>query len=172
MAQFIEFVGNHWILSGLWLVLLVAFIVHRNKTSAQAVGPQQAVMLINRANAVVLDVRDKKEFDAGHLVDALSIPVTKLSASMGQLDKFKDRPIIVICKMGQHSADACKLLKQAGFTQVVRLSGGMAEWKAQNLPLVQKDGNKKDGLRKDGNNRKVAKSRKISADNETSESTE
>ena len=138
MAQFIEFVGNHWVLSGLWLALLLAFIVHRSKTGSQSVSAQQAVMLINRADGRVLDIRDKKEFEAGHIVDAIHIPAAKVSASLGQLEKHKSKPLVVVCKMGQHSADTCKTLKQAGFDQVVRLSGGMTEWRAQNLPLVQK----------------------------------
>ncbi len=138
MAQFFEFVGNHWILSTLWVGLLVAFIVHRNKTGAQAVTAQQAVMLINRSEGRVLDIREKKEYEAGHIVDSIHIPMAKLSASMGQLEKYKSKPVIVVCKMGQHSGEVCKTLKQTGFEQAVRLSGGMGEWRAQNLPLVQK----------------------------------
>jgi rhodanese-related sulfurtransferase len=138
MAQFLEFVGNHWILAGTWVGLLVALIVYWNKTGAQSVSAQQAVMLINRAEGVVLDIREKKEFDAGHIVDAVHIPATKVSASLGQLEKFKSKPLVVVCRMGQQSAEVCKTLKAAGFSQVVRLSGGMSEWRAQNLPLVQK----------------------------------
>lgn len=138
MAQFIEFVGNHWILSSLWVGLVVALIVHLNKTGSQGVSAQQAVTLINRTDGRVLDVRDKKEFEAGHIVDAINIPVTKLSASLGQLEKYKSKPLIVVCKAGQQSGEICKTLKEAGFDQVVRLSGGMSEWRAQNLPLVQK----------------------------------
>ncbi len=138
MAQFIEFVGNHWVLSGLWLALLLAFIVHRSKTGARSVSTQQAVMLINRSDGRVLDIREKKDFDAGHIVDAIHIPQAKLAASLGQLEKHKSKPLIVVCKIGQHSSEACKTLAQAGFEQVVRLSGGMTEWRAQNLPVVQK----------------------------------
>src|SRR5690606_35902075 len=117
---------------------LVAFIVHRSKTGFQAVSTQQAVTLINRADGRVVDIRDKKDFEAGHIVDAIHIPLSKLSASLGRLEKYKGKPLIIVCKMGQHSAEACKTLKQAGFDQVVRLSGGMTEWRTQNLPLVQK----------------------------------
>ncbi|HBN14264.1 MAG: rhodanese-like domain-containing protein [Pseudomonadota bacterium] len=138
MAQFIEFVGNHWMLSGLWVALLVAFLFHRSKTNARAVGTQEAVMLVNRKDGVMLDIRDKKEFDAGHIVDSIHIPANKLSERLAELEKYKSRPIIVVCKLGQHSADSCKILSNAGFDQVVRLRGGMAEWRGQNLPVVQK----------------------------------
>jgi rhodanese-related sulfurtransferase len=138
MAQFVEFVGNNLILVGLWVALLVAFLLHHSKTGSQAVGTQQAVMLINRKDGVVLDIRDKKDYEAGHIVDSIHIPLAKLSSRLAELEKYKDKPVIVVCKMGQHSGDACKTLANAGFTEVVRLRGGMVEWRAQNLPLVQK----------------------------------
>jgi rhodanese-related sulfurtransferase len=138
MEQFIEFVGNHLLLSSFWVVLVVLIFIQHQSRASKAVGPQQAVMMINRQDAVVLDVRDKKEFDAGHIVDAINIPMSKLAQRVTELDKHKQKPLVVVCKMGQHSGDACKTLQQAGFEQVVRLAGGIAEWKAQSLPLIQK----------------------------------
>jgi rhodanese-related sulfurtransferase len=138
MAQFIEFIGNHLILSGIWLVLVLALVYKLQSSAGKAVGPQQAVMLINRSDAVVVDVRDKKEFDSGHIVDSLNIPLSKFDQRMSELDKHKEKPIVVVCKMGQHSTEACKKLQNAGFAQVVKLGGGLTEWKAQSLPLIQK----------------------------------
>ena len=96
-------------------------------------------MLINRKNAVVVDVRDRKEFDSGHIVDSLNIPLSKLKQRLNELTKHKQKqkPLIVVCKIGQHSGEAAKVLQDAGHDQVVRLSGGLSEWKAQSLPLVQ-----------------------------------
>jgi rhodanese-related sulfurtransferase len=116
---------------------VAALALHRNKTSGESVSAQQAVMLINRSNAIVVDIRDKKDFDAGHIVDAVHIPMTKLSVRVTELDKHKADPVIVACRLGSQSIDAVKVLKSAGFTQVLRLSGGMTEWRAQGLPLVQ-----------------------------------
>jgi rhodanese-related sulfurtransferase len=138
MAQFLEFIGNHWILSGIWLVLIIGVFYQLKSGASKSVGPQQAVMLINRSDAVVVDVRDKKEFDNGHIVDAINIPLTKLDQRMAELEKHKEKPIVVVCKMGQHSSDACNKLTTAGYAQVVKLGGGITEWKAQSLPLVQK----------------------------------
>lgn len=129
-------------LASLWVALVVALILHRNKTTASAVGLQQAVFLINRKDAVVLDVRDKKEFDAGHIVDAINIPMIKLASRVKELEKYKSRPIVVACKMGQHSGEACKILANAGFEDVVRISGGVASWRAEQLPLVQSTASK------------------------------
>jgi rhodanese-related sulfurtransferase len=137
MAQFIEFIGNNWMLASLWLGLFSAFLFYLTKTGAKSVSTQEAVMLINRKDGVVLDIRDKKDFDAGHIVDAIGMPSTKLASHLWELDKYKSRPVIVVCRMGQHSGDACKTLQGAGFTEVVRLRGGMAEWRGQNLPVIQ-----------------------------------
>ncbi|MEX1199120.1 MAG: rhodanese-like domain-containing protein [Pseudohongiellaceae bacterium] len=137
MEQFIEFVGNNWMLSGLWVALLAAFLLHRSKTGASAVSLQQAVALINREDALVLDIRDKKEYDAGHIVDAVHIPLARLSDRLSELNKYKSRPVVVACKMGQHSGEACKTLGNAGFERVVRLKGGVTAWRAEQLPLVQ-----------------------------------
>jgi rhodanese-related sulfurtransferase len=137
MAQFIEFIGNNWVLASLWLVLFSAFMFYLTKTGAKSVSTQEAVMLINRKDGVVLDIRDKKEFEAGHIVDSISMPSSKLAAHLTELEKYKSRPVIVVCRMGQSSGDACKSLEGAGFTEVVRLRGGMAEWRGQNLPVIQ-----------------------------------
>jgi rhodanese-related sulfurtransferase len=138
MAQFFEFALNNVVLVGIWFALVLALILYISKTGSKAIGTQQAVMLINRQDGVVLDIRDKKDYEAGHIVDSVNIPVGKLGARLAELEKYKSNPIILVCKMGQHSGDACKTLVSAGFSDVVRLSGGMAEWRGQNLPLVQK----------------------------------
>lgn len=138
MAQFVEFIGNHLVLSTMWLVTLGAIILYHQRTGSSSVGPQQAVMLINRKNAVVVDVRDKKEFESGHIVDSINIPAAKLKQRMTELKKHKEKPVVVVCKLGQHSGEAAKMLLEAGHAEVFKLSGGLTEWKAQSLPLVQK----------------------------------
>ena len=138
MAQFVEFVGNHYILSSIWLALVGAFFFIQQKSGTEAVSTQKAIMLINHDDGAVLDIRDKKEFEAGHIVDAINIPLASLATRITELEKRKLKPVIVVCKMGQQSGEACKLLKKEEFPEIVRLSGGISEWKAQNLPLVQK----------------------------------
>jgi len=138
MAQFVEFISNHLALSAMWLVSLAAIIIYHQRTTSSAVSPQQAVMLINRKDAVVVDVREKKEFDTGHIVDSINIPLAKLKQRINELKKHKEKPVVVVCKQGQQSGDAAKTLQDAGHSEVVRLVGGITEWKAKSLPLVQK----------------------------------
>ena len=87
MVQFLEFISNHLVLSSMWVVTLVAIFFYHKRTSASSVAPQEAVMLINRKNAVVIDVRDRKEFDSGHIVDSLNIPLSKLKQRLNELIK-------------------------------------------------------------------------------------
>ncbi len=94
--------------------------------------------MINRSDAIVVDVREKKEFETGHIVDSINIPLAKLKQRVTELTKHKAKPVVVVCKMGQHSGDAAKTLQEAGHAEVFKLAGGLTEWKAQSLPLIQK----------------------------------
>jgi rhodanese-related sulfurtransferase len=138
MAQFIEFLGNHPILFGCWLAAFAAIVFYHQRTGAKGVSPAQAVGLINRSDAAVVDIRDKKEFDEGHIVDALHIPAAKLAQRLAELKKKQSKPIIVVCKMGQQAGESVKALEAAGFESVYKLLGGMTEWRGQSLPVVMK----------------------------------
>lgn len=137
MEQVFEFIGNHMLLATALVVLLIALVVTENKRGGQSVSTHEATKLINREKAVVLDLRPQAEFKSGHIVDALNIPYTSLSGHLTELEKYKDRPIILVCKMGQHSGAAAKILMKAGYNQVTRMAGGMAEWGSSNLPVVK-----------------------------------
>ena len=137
MARFIEFLINHWILSGIWLILLFAFLAYQKSKSGKSLSPHQTTLLINKEKGVVLDVRDKKAFENGHIAEAVNIPLAKLKDRVVELEKNKNIPIIVVCPLGQQSGDAVKILEENGFTQVSRLKGGINEWEAQSLPLVK-----------------------------------
>ena len=137
MHQLFEFVGNHPVLVGLFAVLLTLFIRNEAQRGGRGVSPQELVNLVNKEGAVVLDVRDSKEFDAGHIVDAVNVPHGALESRLGELEKYKTKPVTIVCKMGQHAGTAGAVLRKAGFAEVSRLSGGMSEWRNQNLPVVK-----------------------------------
>ena len=137
MEQLFEFIGNHYILTGIFVVLMGIFARNELQRGGRAVSAQQLVDLINREGAVVLDVRDKKEFGEGHIVDAMNIPHTAIASRIGELERHKVKPVVVACKMGQHSGAVGTLLRKAGFENVVRLRGGITEWRNQNLPVIK-----------------------------------
>jgi|TARA_B110000305_G_scaffold230112_1_gene281909 rhodanese-related sulfurtransferase len=135
--QVFEFISNHFLLIGLFVALVFAFVVNEGKRGGDSINTNTLVNLVNRDNALILDVRDSKDFSAGHIVDALNIPFSNFDKRVGELDKFKDRPIIVVCKMGQHASGVGGKLKTLGFEKVHRLGGGMGEWSASSLPIVK-----------------------------------
>ena len=137
MEQFFEFIGNHFILVGVFIFLLVAFFVNEGKQGGAAIGTSNLVTLVNREGAVILDIRDNKEYSAGHIAGAVNMPYASVDSRIGELEDYKEKPVVVVCKMGQHSSSAGKKLKAQGFTDVRRLSGGMSEWSASNLPVVK-----------------------------------
>lgn len=94
-----------------------------------------ALQLINHKNALVLDVRETGEFEAGHVLNAKHIPLGKLNERIGELEKYRDKPIVVVCRSGKRSASACALMVKQGFTQAYNLAGGVMAWQKGNLPL-------------------------------------
>lgn len=138
MDRLFEFVVNHYILVSVFVALLVALFVLESSRGGRKISAQGAVSLINRDEAVVLDIRDRKDFSEGHITGSLHIPLASIKDRLNELSKHKDKQIIVADKMGQHAAMAVKQLTAEGFENVVRLNGGVADWKASNLPLVKK----------------------------------
>lgn len=94
-----------------------------------------ALQLINHKNALMLDVRDDNEYQAGHVLNSTQIAFGKLKERVGELEKYKERPIVVMCHSGSRSAAACAILGKDGFAQVYNLAGGLMAWQKSNLPL-------------------------------------
>ncbi|HUP29708.1 MAG TPA: rhodanese-like domain-containing protein [Usitatibacter sp.] len=101
----------------------------------QDIGTLDATRLMNQGGMLVLDIRDEKEFAGGHLPKARNIPVRDLTGRVAEIAKFKAKPVLVTCKSGTRAAAACRVLKQAGFTTVYTLRGGLAAWQQASLPL-------------------------------------
>jgi len=140
-AQISEFVVRHWELFAALaaiLVLLIGSEVQRRLSGLSDVGPTEATRLINRENAVLLDVREDKEYKEGYIADAVHIPLDALNDRIRELDKYKDRPVLAYCRSGQRSARAGGLLRKQGFERVYNLGGGIQAWQNANLPVRRK----------------------------------
>lgn len=137
IEQIFEFIGNHLILVSVFVFLLVAFVINEGKQGGSAITPMNLVNLVNREGAVIVDIRDIKDFGAGHIAGATNMPYGTFDSRMGELETFKEKPVVLVCKMGQHSGAIGRKLRSAGYENVRRLSGGMAEWSASNLPVVK-----------------------------------
>ena len=137
-GQIIEFSMNHWQLVGAFMGAVLALIVYESRKKGSSVTPQALVQLLNQKEAIVVDVRDTKDFRTGHITGAKNIPYADLKNRVPELQKFKDQSVVLVCAMGQYAGAAGKLLNQQGFKQVLRLSGGLTTWTSEGLPLVKK----------------------------------
>ncbi|WP_306667877.1 rhodanese-like domain-containing protein [Oceanospirillum sediminis] len=138
MEQYIEFATNNWMLVGTFAILLILWLVYELQSGTKSLSSHEATMMVNRQDGVFLDVRDRNEFKNGHIAGAVNISLASLKERTGELEKYKDKPVIVVCKMGTSAGTAVTLLKQAGFEQARNLRGGMSQWQSENLPVVKK----------------------------------
>ena len=140
MQQIGEFVTNHWILFAalaVVTVLLTQSLTEGFSASATALSPQQAVQMINRESAVVVDLRDAKEFASGHIVGAVNLAESSLAGDAKALDRYRDKPLLLYCGTGIVSQRIARKLKQKGLSKLYLLRGGLSAWQQDNFPLAR-----------------------------------
>jgi rhodanese-related sulfurtransferase len=140
MDRLLEFAVNHYLLVGAFTGLLGALLFTESRKAGQSVSSLELTRLINTADALVLDIREAKEFREGHITGSLNIPYGKLVDRVSEIERHKERPVILVCKMGQHAAAAGRILTQKGFSKVLRLRGGILTWQGDGLPLIKQKG--------------------------------
>lgn len=134
--NFFVFISQEWLLVSLLLVLIYIYAWREKIKSGRPISAHEVTQLLNKDSAILLDVRDSNEFKAGHIVGAINIPHAKVVSELDKLDAHKNKVIIVADKLGQHAGVVGRTLGKHGFV-VRRLSGGIAEWQAQTMPLVK-----------------------------------
>lgn len=102
------------------------------------ISVNEATLLINRQDALVVDVRETAEWSSGHIPNARHISLGHLPKHLSEIDKFKEKPVIVVCASGNRSGSACHVLQKAGFQQVFNLAGGIHAWSEAGLPMTKK----------------------------------
>ena len=141
MSQIIEFIGNHTLLFIAFLItlgMLVYTEYMRFGTANTALSPYDATQKMNAGESVFLDVRDEAEFKVGHLLNARSMPVNKLADRMHEIEKLKEKGVVIYCDNGMRASRAVAKLKKEGFTKIFTLAGGLVAWEKANLPTVTK----------------------------------
>ena len=118
--------------------MLVWPTLSRKIYGIKEVGVLETTQLINHHDAVVVDVREERELAEGRLPGAKHIPLGQIGSRLGELEKFKQRPLVVVCRSGARSASACKTLRKNGFEQVYNLGGGISAWRQANMPMEKK----------------------------------
>ncbi|PLZ03443.1 sulfurtransferase [Burkholderia sp. WAC0059] len=102
----------------------------------------EATQIINRRNAVVVDLRPAAEFANGHLPSARQIEFAELQAKVAQLAKNRSNPVLLVCQTGQQSRKARRVVKEAGYEEVHVLEGGLNAWQQAGMPVVKHGGSK------------------------------
>lgn len=138
MDKFPEFAANNWYLFVALAIIL--FMLSRDMMSQSLRGfkniePVLATQMINHDNAIILDVREEKEFNEAHILNSIHIPLKSVENKLGELEKYKSQPVIVNCRSGQRSMTTCALLSKNGFEKVFNMGGGIMAWKNAKLPV-------------------------------------
>ena len=133
MERWLEFMGNHPFLFGTLGVLMVLFFVLEGQRNGRKISPQSLGILVKAKNAILIDLRDAKDFRDGHISGSRNIPYSQINAQAEEL-KASDRPLVFICNLGQVAGTALQTVAHA---DSYRLDGGISNWKAQGLPLVK-----------------------------------
>jgi rhodanese-related sulfurtransferase len=140
MQRLVEYTTNHPALVAATVVVAIVTIVIEMRQRARGtatVSPNDLIKLTNSGGALVLDVRDRTQFESGHIIDSRHIPSAEVASRADSLKKYKEKPVVVYCDNGLASAAAARALRSQGFTKVATLRGGLQGWKQDNLPVVK-----------------------------------
>jgi len=140
-AQLFEFLNNHPLLMlGFFAILGIIIVTEfRNLTRKFVVlTPSAAIQLMNDGNTVLLDVREQNELQSGVISKPVHIPLSAVSKRVSELEKYKDKSILVYCRTGNRSGSICRQLSSKGFEKVYNLAGGILAWQDAHLPINKK----------------------------------
>ena len=133
-----EFVQEH-----IWLIaiavlsggMLLWSFIGPTVLGIPQVNTFEATQLINQRDAVVVDVRDEGEYRAGHIPHSRHVPLTAIGGRVQELEKFREKPVVLVCRSGNRAGAAAGILKKRGFQDVRVLRGGVVSWEQANLPV-------------------------------------
>ncbi len=136
--MYIEFMTEYWYLFATLFVIVLMLSIDPAKQGAggaKSVSPNQLPQLQSRENAVIIDINEKDRFKAGHISQSVNLPFSKLSDSLTKLKKYQNKPLVLVCDTGANSKKAVSILKKNDVSDIYLLTGGLAAWKKENLPL-------------------------------------
>ena len=133
-----QFVINNWYLFVALVVvlaLLLAGPLGQFMHGIKNINATQAIQLLNRESGIMLDVCEPQEYKAGHIPNAVNVPLSSMRTRLKELEKYKNKPIVVSCRDGNRSIKGAVILRKNGFNSVFSLAGGLVAWQRENLPL-------------------------------------
>src|SRR5690606_9706784 len=141
MQEIMQFVSRHPVLSIAWIGLLVAvlFTTFKGLTSKiKVITRGEATRLINKEDAVVVDLRQRDDFRKGHIADAINLlPAENKANSIGRLEEAKTQAVIDVDRTGKQDQECGKRTHKARFEKRTVEKGGMSGWSRENIPLVR-----------------------------------
>ena len=140
MDTYLDFISNHsmlFIAFVIVLILLMQTYFQGLTRKFSMLNTAEATTLINRQEPVVIDVRSENEFKEGHIANAIHIPLADLKDNADKLTKHAGKPLLLYCKSGPRSDEACKILSKQGLTDLHCLNGGVLSWQEENMPLTK-----------------------------------
>ena len=136
--MYLEFMTEYWYLFAMLMVIVFLLSMdpaQRGAGGSKMLNPSQLPQLQSREHAVIIDINDKARFKEGHISQSINVPFSTLGDSMGKIRKYQSKPVILACENGANSRKAVHILKKNDFSDIYVLSGGLASWKKENLPL-------------------------------------
>lgn len=138
-TQFSQFIQENYLYAALALISGSLLIYQTVQGRGLTISPQAATLMINREDALVIDVREPREWTAGHIPCARHIVRDQLDKRIREIERYKTRAIIVNCQNGVRSVMACNKLRKRGFEKVYNLEGGLDAWREAGLPVTEKN---------------------------------
>jgi rhodanese-related sulfurtransferase len=141
LIQILQFIQNHWLLSSALLVLILWLIFEELKNRVKGIpklSPQAAVLLLNRENAAVIDLRSQNSFFSGHINGAINLERNAINQDEQKLSSYKSRPLILVDEQEANALSVATKLRAQGFAKIYLLGGGLSSWKDAGFPLNQK----------------------------------
>jgi len=134
----LKFIGDNILLIAVAAVsggMLIWPALRRGAGGGATVSTLEATLLMNQKGALVLDLRESSDYEKGHVLGSRNVPFGELEARAGDFEKYKAKPVVVVCEAGNRSVRAVGMLRKRGFEQVFSLGGGIAAWQQAGLPL-------------------------------------
>lgn len=141
MDRLIEFATNHLLLVGGFVAVLLFLIwteLQRRVSGLQELSPAQAVPWMNDGETVIVDISPVADFNRGHIVNARNLQPSRLAKPDAEIEKLKDKKLLVVCRTGQTAMSAAANLRKMGAGEVAVLKGGMAAWRSDQFPVTTK----------------------------------
>jgi len=142
MEKILLFASEQWLLITALAAAVWGLAWVDNRRAGNSLTPHALTTLVNGDEATVIDLRDKAQFESGHIVGSLNLPFAQLQPQLAagaatELDKYQQQNLVLVCQMGQQSSHLAKKLKPDNFKGVYRLAGGIGEWQNAQMPLVK-----------------------------------